>query len=150
MKKLFMLPVCSLLLLLGSCANLGEMTQEEFDDTTNRVAVASELAGSRIAARLDDETRQNALELVSDTKEMLEEGNFGELNTNDILRSLIENYGEALGLDEESKRDIRDAALIIELFTGPIKVEVGGELDPRDQALLVAFLDGLTKGLEDL
>lgn len=149
MRKLLALPALALMTLVG-CANLGQMTGEEFEATKNRAKVATTIVSSRIAQGLDDEMRQAAHRFVTGAKEAIEGGNFESLNVNDLLGSLVESYGEELGLSEQNKRDIRDAALIIELFTGPIQVNLNGELDPRDQEMIMAFLDGLEEGLKDL
>ena len=140
----------ALLFALAGCANMGEMSQEEFEATKNRAQVATTIVSSRIAQELDDEARKAAHKFVTGAKDMIEGGNFETLNVNDLLGSLVEAYGEELGLSEQNKRDVRDAALIIELFTGPIKVDLEGELDPRDKEMIMAFLDGLEEGLKDL
>ena len=62
--------------------------------------------------------------------------------------SIADNYGERLGLSEQERRDIRDAALLIEVLAGPVKLSIEGSLDPRDQELILAFLDGLAYGIQ--
>jgi len=135
------------LLALSSCAGMQEMTPAEFDHLKNKVDTATAIVSSRISQDWDQAKRDKALEVITETRAAITESNIGALDPTNVLRSLVETYGEALGLDEQVKRDVRDATLIIELVTGPIKLDVGGKLDPRDQELILAFLDGLEFGL---
>ncbi len=146
MRKLFTLPLLAMLA-LTSCANMGEMTPVEFDNLKNRVSVATTIVSSRLAQDWNQEKRDQAIELVAASRAMVETNNLATLDASNVLRSLVEQYGNSLGLDDQGKRDLRDASLLVELVVGPIDLGIEGKLDPRDQELILAFLEGLELGL---
>jgi len=135
------------LLALSSCAGMQEMTPAEFDNLKNKVNTATAIVSSRISQGWDQAKRDKALEVIAKVKNAITTATAEELDPGNVLRSLVQLYGDQLGLDDQARRDVRDASLIIELVTGPIKLDVGGRLDPRDQELVLAFLDGLEFGL---
>ena len=144
MKKLFTLG----LLALAGCIATQQMSPAEFQDIKNRVNAATALVSSRIAAEWDAQQRNKALRIVMDARVIVETNDLSTLDAGNILRSLADNYGKKLGLGEQEQRDVRDAALLIEILAGPIKLGIEGSLDPQDQELIIAFLDGLAYGLQ--
>tara|TARA_S200002703_G_scaffold137880_1_gene127912 strand:+ start:488 stop:871 length:384 start_codon:yes stop_codon:yes gene_type:complete len=125
-----------------------QMTPAEFEDVKNRVNAATALVSSRIAAEWDAPQRQKAVDAVVEIRALVEENNLATLEAGNILRGIADRYGERLGLSEEEQRDVRDAALLIEILAGPVKLGIEGSLDPRDQELILAFLEGLEYGLQ--
>lgn len=151
MKKLFILPLLAMLA-FPSCATntlpvLTDMPVAEYDALKVRVNVATALVSSRISASWDEEKRTKALDLIGEAKAIVVANNFAQLGATNVLRALVDRYGDALGLDAQSKRDVRDAALLIELIVGPINIDINAQIEPREQELILTFLDGLEVGL---
>ena len=149
MKKLLMLPLLGLLA-LSSCSTmpqLGEMPAGEFEALKTRVNAATAIVSSRISTDWDQAKRDKALGLITKAKEVVVSNNLGELGATNVVRTLVDRYGEALGLDAQAQRDVRDAALLIELVVGPINVDIDGKIDPQEQELVLAFLEGLEFGI---
>lgn len=145
MKKLLLLPF---LALLGSCAT-ATMTDGEFQSLKTRVGAATTIVSSRLAEEWDAPQRAKAIQVITEVKELAVVNNLEQVVAGDVLRSLVVRFGDKLGLSEQNQRDLRDASLLIELAMGrPITFDLGGKLEPRDQELLLAFLDGLLEGLE--
>ena len=151
MKKLFILPLLAMLA-FSSCATtalpvLADMPVAEYDALKVRVNVATALVSSRISTSWDEEKRTKALDVITEAKDTVVANNFAQLGATNVLRALVDRYGDALGLDAQSQRDVRDAALLIELIVGPINININAEIEPREQELILMFLDGLEVGL---
>jgi len=151
MKKLFILPLL-VALAFPSCATtalpvLTDMPVAEYDALKIRVNVATALVSSRISVDWDEEKRAKALDLIGQAKAVVVANNFARLGATNVLRALVDRYGNALGLDAQSQRDVRDAALLIELIVGPINIDINAQIEPREQELILTFLDGLEVGL---
>ena len=151
MKKLFALPLLALLLALPSCQAtlpvLVDMPVAEYDALKTRVNVATALVSSRISVDWDQAKRDKALNLITQAGAIVEANDFSQLGATNVLRALVDRYGDALGLDDQAKRDVRDAALLIELIVGPINIDINASIEPREQELILSFLEGLEVGL---
>lgn len=154
MKFLYTLPLLAALM-LPSCSisssnllNLDQMEVSEYENLKHRVSTITALASSRVARGWDAEKREKALGIVAEGRQLIISGNLGDLNATDLIRALADHYGEKLGLDENAKRDIRDAALLLDAIVGPIKLGIDGSLGEREEGLILALLDGLELGLK--
>lgn len=146
MKKLLVLP---LLALLGGCMATSNMSESEFQSLKTRVGAATTIVSSRLAQEWDAPQRERAVAVIGEVRELVASNNLEELGAGDVLRGLVDRFGERLGLTEQAQRDIRDASLLIEIAIGrPITVGPDAKLDTRDQELVLAFVDGLLEGLE--
>lgn len=152
MKKLLALPLLALLA-FPACQTtalpvLTDMPVAEFDALKTRVNVATALVSSRISVDWDQAKRDKALGLIDQAQAVVEANDFSQLGATNVLRALVDRYGDALGLDDQAKRDVRDAALLIELIVGPIEININASIEPREQELILTFLDGLEVGLQ--
>jgi len=151
MKKLLALPLLALLA-FPACQTtlpvLTDMPVAEFDALKTRVNVATALVSSRISVDWDQAKRDKALGLIDQAQAVVEANDFSQLGATNVLRALVDRYGDALGLDDQAKRDVRDAALLIELIVGPINIDINASIEPREQELILTFLDGLEVGLQ--
>tara|TARA_S200002703_G_scaffold149410_2_gene146932 strand:- start:84 stop:539 length:456 start_codon:yes stop_codon:yes gene_type:complete len=151
MKKLLALPLLALLA-FPACQTtlpvLTDMPVAEFDALKTRVNVATALVSSRISVDWDQAKRNKALNLIDQAQAVVEANDFSQLGATNVLRALVDRYGDALGLDDQAKRDVRDAALLIELIVGPINIDINASIEPREQELILTFLDGLEVGLQ--
>lgn len=146
MKKLLVFP---LLALIGGCVATSNMSESEFESLKTRVNAATTIVSSRLAQEWDADKRAEAAEVIREARELIASNSVGELGAGDVLRGLVDRFGDQLGLDEQAQRDIRDASLLIEIAIGrPITVGPDAQLGERDQALVLAFVDGLLEGLE--
>ena len=153
MKSLYILPLLAALM-LPSCSillggpSLNEMETSEYEDLKHKVSTITALASSRLARNWDAEKREKALEVITQSRAFIIGNVFGDLNTTDIIRVLMNNYGDRLGLDVDARRDIKDAALAIDLLVGPIELGIDGSLGERERDLILALLSGLELGLK--
>lgn len=146
MKKLLVFP---LLALIGGCVATSNMSESEFESLKTRVNAATTIVSSRLAQEWDADKRAEAAGVIREARELIASNSVGELGAGDVLRGLVDRFGDQLGLDEQAQRDIRDASLLIEIAIGrPITVGPDAQLGERDQALVLAFVDGLLEGLE--
>lgn len=154
MKLLYALPLLAALM-LPSCstssndlADLSQMEASEYENLKQKVSTITALSSSRIAREWDAEKRDKALGIIAEGRRLISEGGLGDLNATDLIRALADRYSEKLGLDENAKRDIKDAALLIDAIVGPIKLGIDGSLGSREAGLILALLDGLELGIE--
>lgn len=153
MKYLLTLPLLAALM-LPSCAtvsnvraDLNTMDVAQYENLRHKVSVITEITSSRLAKDWDAEKRAKAISVISQGRELLQGNNLAELGATDLIRGLAERYGEKLGLDEQARRDIKDAALLVDAAVGPIKLGIDGKLTEREKGLIIALLDGLERGL---
>lgn len=154
MKLLYILPLLAAFM-LPSCStssskirNLDQMEASEYEDLKHQVSTITALASSRAARGWDAEKRDKALGIIAEGRQLIADGGLGDLNATDLIRALADRYSEKLGLDEDAKRDIKDAALLIDIVAGPIKLGIDGSLDEREEGLILALLDGLELGIK--
>lgn len=150
MKKLLILPLLGLLAFPSCQATLPvlvDMPVAEFEALNTRVNVATALVSSRISVDWDQAKRDKALNLIAQAEAIVEANDFSQLGATNVLRALVDRYGDALGLDDQAQRDVRDAALLIELIVGPINIDINASIEPREQELILSFLEGLELGL---
>lgn len=156
MKQLLALPLLLAALMLPSCSTIGNiqrdlatMSQSEYKGLKNKVASITAITSSRLAKDWDAEKRQKALDIIV-TGQLLVQSNkdLADLDVTDLIRSLADRYGEKMGLDEQSRRDIKDAALLLDVLIGPVQLGIDGRLGERELGLILALLDGLAYGLK--
>lgn len=151
--KLLALPLLLVALALPSCStiqtareDLQTMEQPQYEDLTRKVATITEITSSRVSKDWDAAKKAKAASIIAQGRELLS-GDLGTLGATDLIRELADRYGEKLGLDDQARRDIKDAALLVDAVVGPIKVGIDGKLNERELGLVLALLDGLERGL---
>lgn len=155
MKQLLALPLLLAALMLPSCSTLGNiqrdlasMSQSEYEGLQSKVASITAITSSRLARDWDAEKRQKALNVIAEGRLLLLAGDqLADLGATDLIRSLADRYGEKMGLDDQARRDIKDAALLLDVLIGPIKLGIDGKLGERELGLLLSLLKGLEYGL---
>jgi hypothetical protein len=123
------------------------MSQSEYEGLQNKVASITAITSSRLAKNWDAEKRQKALGVIAEGKLLLAGDNLADLGTSDLIRGLADRYGEKMGLDDQERRDIKDAALLLDVLVGPIKLGIDGKLGERELGLILSLLKGLEYGL---
>ena len=153
--KLFALPLLLGALMLPSCSTLGNvqrdlatMSQSEYEGLKSKVASVTAITSSRLAKDWDAEKRVKALAIIAEGRLLLSGDKLADLGATDLIRALADRYGEKLGLDDQARRDVKDAALLVDALVGPIKLGVDGKLGERESGLILALLDGLEYGLK--
>ena len=154
MRQLLALPLLAALL-MPSCSTLGNvqrdlnsMSEVQYQDLQHKVASITAITSSRLAKDWDAEKRAKALRLIAEGKVLITTDKLSELGATDLIRGLADRYGEQMGLDEQARRDVKDAALLLDALVGPIKLGVDGKLGVRELGLVLALLDGLEDGLK--
>ncbi len=154
MKQLLALPLLLAALMLPSCSTLGNvqrdlaaMSQSEYEGLQSKVASITAITSSRLAQDWDAEKRQKALNVIGEAMLLLAGDNLADLGASDLIRGLADRYGEKMELDEQARRDIKDAALLLDVLVGPIKLGIDGKLGERELGLLLSLLNGLAYGL---
>lgn len=155
MKLHFLSPLLLAALMLPSCSVVGNiqrdlatMSQPEYEALKSKVASITAITSSRLAKDWDAEKRAKALKILDEGKALIIENKLADLGATDLIRGLADRYGEKMGLDEQARRDIKDAALLLDALVGPIKLGIDGELGERELGLILALLEGLEYGLK--
>jgi len=153
MKQLLALPLLAALL-MPSCSTLGNVQRDlntmpvaQYEDLKTKVGSITAITSSRLAKDWDAEKRAKALNIISQGRLLLVGGELESLGATDLVRSLADRYGEKMGLDEQARRDIKDAALLLDALVGPITLGLDGKLGVRELGLLLSLLDGLEYGI---
>jgi hypothetical protein len=153
MKYLLILPLLAALM-LPSCSTLtnvrqdiNQMTEAQYEALTTKVTSVVAIASSRLAKDWDNAKRSKARDTLVNITILVLANDFTELDATNIVRSLVDRYGEKAGLSDQGCRDIQDAALIVDVLVGPIKLGIDSKLDEREQGLVLALLEGLAHGV---
>ena len=151
--KPFLLPSLLVALMLPSCAtiqtareDLQTMEEPQYEELKHKVSVITEITSSRISKDWDAAKKAKATALIAQGRLLLG-GDLSEFGATDLLRELADRYGEKLGLNDQARRDIKDAALLVDAIVGPIKVGIDGKVNDRELGLVLALLEGLERGL---
>lgn len=144
MKKLFVLPLALLALVTSCVAPSQPLTPEQqHQQTVTRIQVATEIVGRRIAASSNDpEKVARVQQAVSEIRQLIVEGGTG---SGDVLNFIVDRLAPTLS--EKERLNLKDGAQLVTLLVGPITVDVSGVLEQAQKDYLVAFLQGLDKGL---
>lgn len=152
MKYQLVLPLLGALL-ASSCStiksirnDLETMEEADYNNLLYKVSAVSELVGSRVSQNWDTEKKAEAQGTLENLAALVLSDDLGEFDATDLVRSIADRYGEDLGLDSQTRRDIKDVALIINATTGPIRVGTDGTITDRERGLIVALLEGLGHG----
>lgn len=153
--KLFTLPLLLVALMLPSCStltnlqrDLDTMTEAQYEGLKNNIMSITAITSSRLARNWDTTKRDKARGVITQVARLIVANEFGNLDATHLIRSLADHYGDKMGLDEQARRDIKSAALLVDIVAGPIKLGVDGKLGEREQGLILALLDGLAYGLK--
>ena len=155
--KLLALPLLLGALMMPSCSTISNlqrdvntMSEAQYEGLKTKVGSITAITSSRLAKDWDVAKRAKALGVITKAREIinsnLTEGIEG-LDVVGVIRALADLYGEKMGLDEQARRDVKDAALLIDALVGPIKLDIDGKLGEREKGLVLALLDGLQYGI---
>ncbi len=149
MKYLLALPLLAALM-LPSCATiqsardkLEEMPDGKYQQLVIKIENAGVKGGKKLAEILGDKS-QLALEVTRSLKTVITED---RLEVVDVIKGIVDNYGDKLGLEDKYLDYIRDGAKAIDAAVGQIRLGIDGKLTEREKGLVVALLDGLERGL---
>lgn len=155
MKQLLTLPLLLAALMLPSCStisnvqhDLAAMSQSEYEGLKSKVASVTAIASSRLAKGWDAEKRYKALVILTESRLLIAANNLADFDVTNLIHSIADRYGEKMGLDVQARRDIKNAALFVDVLVGPIKLGIDNKLGERELGLIVALLDGLEYGLK--
>jgi hypothetical protein len=151
--KLFALPLLLVALMLPSCStisniqrDINQMTAAQYDGLKAKVFAITSITSSRVAKDWSANKRAKALDLIAKGRALLTT-DLSSLDATSLIRALADRYSDKMGLDAQAKSDIKDAALLLDVLVGPIKVGVDGKLGERELGLVLALLTGLEDGL---
>ena len=156
-KIMLALPILACLS-LPSCSTVKQarhdirtMDQIDYDALRGKVFGITAIASHRIAMEWDADKKDEARAVVIKGRALIQ-GNKAEelakLDATSLIRALAKKYGEQLGLDQKAMMDIQDAALLVDVVVGPIKLKIDGTLDERERGLILVLLQGLEVGLQ--
>lgn len=150
-----MLPLLLAALILPSCStisntqhDLATMSQSEYKGLKSKVVSVIAITSSRLAQNWNAEQRHKALVIIAEGRRLVLDGISSDLDTTNLIRGLADRYGDKMGLDEQARRDIKDAALLVDVLVGPIKLGIDNKLGERELGLVLALLGGLEYGLK--
>lgn len=154
---MLVLPLLSCLS-LSSCSTVAKarqdlktMSPEDFQALRTKVYAITAIASHRVSVDWDIGKKAKAVIVIRRGSTLISNNKAEELSTLDatsLIRTLAQKYGEQLGLSDKAKMDIQDAALLVDMIVGPIKLEMDGTLDERSKQLILALLQGLEAGLQ--
>ena len=153
--KLLALPLLLVTLMLPSCStltnlqrDLNTMTEAQYRGLKNKVMSITAITSNRLAKNWDTAKRDKARGVITQAARLIVANKFGSLDATNLIRSIADHYSKTMGLDEQARRDIKSAALLVDVVVGPIKLGVDGKLGEREQGLILALLEGLAYGLK--
>ena len=154
-SRLALFTMGGIITVLASCSTISNkrhdiagLSQPEYNQLKTKIISVAEITSSRISQNWNDERKNKALEVINNGKGLLNDpAKLQALNTTNLIRTLVDQYSEKMGLNSESRADIKDAALLMDVLVGPIMIDIDAKLTERELGLLRALLDGLENGL---
>ena len=150
MKRLLALPVLTILA-LSSCSTvqsardaLDTMPDENYVRLVGKVENAGVKGGVMLADRLGDDT----ILAVALTNSIIDVIESDKVVVSDVVKGVIDQYGDKLNLSEEQLGYIRDGAKLIDAAVGQIRLGIDGKLTEREKGLILALLRGLKTGMQ--
>lgn len=151
----FALPLLAVLSLsLPSCQTvqsardkLEQMPEAKYQELVQKTNDAGRKGGEKLKELLADrpellgDVRQLAV-LLQDTVQN------DRVEASDLIKWIVDRFGDDLGLEEKYQEYIRDGAKAIDAAVGQIRLGIDGALTEREKGLAVALLSGLADGVE--
>lgn len=137
--------------MLFSCAavesardKLATMPEPDYQELRLKVEDAGRKGGVKLKELLGEKT-EIALDV---TTELLVAVDTDKLDVADVIKGVVNKYGDRLGLEDKHLDYVRDGAKVIDAAVGQIRLGIDGKLTEREKGLVIALLAGLHTGLQ--
>ena len=155
MKSRLLLPAALIAaMILPSCATvqsardkLAEMPQEKYDELIVKTHDAGRKGGVKLKELLADKPELVA-SIGSLAGKLSETVQNDRLDASDLIKWIVDQFGDELGLEAKYQDYIRDGAKAIDAAVGQIRLGIDGTLTEREKGLAVALLAGLAEGVQ--
>lgn len=150
MKRFLAIPMI-VVLGLSSCSviqsardKLAEMDPVAYSALAVKVQSTSKRAGEKLKELLSPDAK-DAVKILTDT--LITAVETDSLDAQDLIKEIVDRYGNQLGLKPAHQEYIRDGAKLIDVAVGQIRLGIDGKLSEREKGLVLALLKGLKQGL---
>ncbi len=150
MKRFLAIPMI-VVLGLSSCSviqsardKLTKMDPVTYTSLTIKVQNAGKRGGEKLQELLSSDAK-DAAKILTDT--LITAVETDSLDAQDLVKDIVDRYGDQLGLKPAHQEYIRDGAKLIDAAVGQIRLDIDGKLSEREKGLVLALLKGLKQGL---